>query len=264
MSTRSSFVLKSHLLEYTVEQEFDQNAKQFQAEIEAVHNVSPEGFAAIKVTALGNPQLLQRWSNSLVEIRNLFSTLDANSDGRLQWEEFQSGYNRLFSPIDTHKLRAMFERFLDDSGSDQADRISWTSKLRLEDGTWLAGKCLESGPFHKASLSQQELLQMARMVERIRALALRAKELDVRLMIDAEHSYFQPAIDHIVLNLQGEFNTQDAVVYNTYQCYLKEARNKLKEHIIISEREGFAFACKLGKHLGESYIQTNSLAVVSP
>ena len=48
---------------------------------------------------------------------------------------------------------------------------------------------------------------------------------NVRLMIDAEHSWFQPAIDHAATELQRRFNTHTPTILNTYQCYLRVSRS---------------------------------------
>jgi proline dehydrogenase len=55
----------------------------------------------------------------------------------------------------------------------------------------------------------------AAMLGRVRRLADAAADGGVRLMVDAEHSYFQPAIDHTVKQLQREYNQEAAVVFNT-------------------------------------------------
>lgn len=44
----------------------------------------------------------------------------------------------------------------------------------------------------------------------------------MRIMVDAEQSYIQPAIDALVIHLQQHYNRQEPVVFNTYQCYLQD------------------------------------------
>jgi proline dehydrogenase len=80
--------------EYSYESEAacDRHVEVFRSCIRAVANVSPDGFAAIKVTALGNPLLLERMSSAIVEIKNLFAKFDENGNGFVSREEFEKGY----------------------------------------------------------------------------------------------------------------------------------------------------------------------------
>ena len=73
-----------------------------------------------------------------------------------------------------------------------------------------------------------------------------AVQKGVKLMIDAEHSYFQPAIDHLTLRLMKQYNVGGrAVIYNTYQAYLVNTHKRLCDDMERAQREGYRFACKL-------------------
>ncbi len=74
---------------------------------------------------------------------------------------------------------------------------------------------------------------------RVEALAEYAKSMEVRLMIDAEQTYFQPAIDALVLNLQAKYNKDFPTIFNTYQCYLKDSLKRITEDMERAKRMGF-------------------------
>lgn len=68
-------------------------------------------------------------------------------------------------------------------------------------------------------LSDQETDAFQRGKNRIYAIAKAAFEAKTPLMIDAEESWIQDAIDDITFDLMIEFNSQAVIVYNTAQMY---------------------------------------------
>lgn len=75
------------------------------------------------------------------------------------------------------------------------------------------------------------------------------RALSVRIVIDAEHSWYQPALDACTLMLSQEFNkVQDRrvpLVYGTYQAYLTRNPEHLASTLAHARSHGYALGVKL-------------------
>ncbi|OBT43364.1 hypothetical protein VE00_05709 [Pseudogymnoascus sp. WSF 3629] len=67
----------------------------------------------------------------------------------------------------------------------------------------------------------------------------------VRLVFDAEQAALQTGIDSWVLDLMRRYNKESAVVYSTYQAYLKACPEVLARHLAVARKEGFVAGVKL-------------------
>ena len=67
----------------------------------------------------------------------------------------------------------------------------------------------------------------------------------VGLLFDAEQDAVQRGIDAWTLDFQGRYNKQKAVVYGTYQAYLKSTPTTIAKHLAAADRDGFTLGVKL-------------------
>lgn len=117
-----------------------------------------------------------------------------------------------------------------------------------------------------SQLSSKEEEMFQNMIRRVSNVIRVAANLDVSVMVDAEQTYFQPAISRITMELMRKFNTERAVVRNTYQCYLSETFNELKTDLDQAKRQNFYFGAKLvrGAYLEQERARAKALGYPDP
>lgn len=94
-------------------------------------------------------------------------------------------------------------------------------------------------------LNEAEKAEYGRARARIERICSACYYSDVKLLIDAEHSWIQDAIDDIARDMMRRFNRERPVVYNTYQIYRHDKLAALKADYALAETDGFWLGAKL-------------------
>lgn len=230
---------------YESEAVCDRRTRVFLKSIEAAAMAGGKGFAAIKVTALGHPMLLERTTLCLQRIKELFRKFDVDGNGFVSRDEFSQVYKQLFADGADESQIALEYESLDQGHDETVDYLEWSKGFGLRKAANIVLRCKENGPMKQAVLTDEELTLLDAMMKRLDTLAESAAASGVRLMVDAEHSYFQPAIDHAVVQLQERFNQNVPIIFNTYQCYLKDASERLVLDLERAHQGNYKFAAKL-------------------
>ncbi|KAM0807598.1 putative Proline dehydrogenase [Seiridium cardinale] len=83
-------------------------------------------------------------------------------------------------------------------------------------------------------------------VDAINEVCAACKARSIRVIIDAESQHFQKGIAAAALELMRKFNRGGtAVVYNTYQAYLKQTPSVIAEHLEVANKDRFTLGLKL-------------------
>ena len=84
-----------------------------------------------------------------------------------------------------------------------------------------------------------------RIVDRFDIICKTAFENQIKILVDAEESWLQDAIDDIVLKMMIKYNTDNTIVYNTSQMYRHDRLKYLKELKKKSIENNFQIGIKL-------------------
>uniref|UniRef100_A0A2K5I2Q4 Proline dehydrogenase n=1 Tax=Colobus angolensis palliatus TaxID=336983 RepID=A0A2K5I2Q4_COLAP len=273
---RRNGVISARTYFYANEAKCDSHMETFLRCIEASGRVSDDGFIAIKLTALGRPQFLLQFSEVLTKWRRFFHQMAA--------EQGQAGLAAMDTKLEVAALqesvakmgiasRAEIEDWFTAETlgvSGTVDLLDWGSLIdsRTKLSKHLVVPNAQTGQLEPllSRFTEEEELQMTRMLQRMDVLAKKAREVGVRLMVDAEQTYFQPAISRLTLEMQRKFNVEKPLIFNTYQCYLKDAYDNVTLGVELARRECWCFGAKLvrGAYLAQERARAAEIGYEDP
>jgi len=242
---------------YQGEAECDSNMKVFINCIDAVKgSTGGTGFAAIKITALGRPEILIRLSECIEKTRRYYTQITGKKGMVIKGKVDKSAFKDAFKAKNMDE-NADVQAFLDQMVGDNQGLIhlfDWSGLIDKKKGLGDTFQVpnLETGKMEKlitgdddGALTANEEEQFRNMVSRLHTIFKYAKNQNVRVMVDAEQSYFQPAIHRLAVEMMRTYNTESAIVFNTQQCYLKKALKTVTLDLEQAKRQNFYYGAKL-------------------
>lgn len=115
----------------------------------------------------------------------------------------------------------------------------------LEDHITFMAEANGFTPSKPLDLSPEELSVWRSIERRFRQVCEASAAVGKSLLVDAEMSNVQPAIDYLTLSNALAFNRTSPLLYNTYQLYTKDGLQRLQTSASSAKAKGVFFGAKL-------------------
>jgi len=118
----------------------------------------------------------------------------------------------------------------------------------------------------KKTLSSGEQDQFEKFKQRVDSICSRASELGVGVYVDAEESWLQEPIDRLVEDMMIKYNKEKVIVYNTFQLYLNDKLQYLRDSLDHAKKHGYMLGAKLvrGAYMEKERERAEKMGYPSP
>lgn len=115
-------------------------------------------------------------------------------------------------------------------------------------------------------LDENELKGLADFRHRVNTLCRVAAALNVPIMIDAEDAHYQAIIDKVTMEMMEKYNTEQVIVFNTYQMYRTDRLGVLKKDLETARLKGFFLGAKFvrGAYMERERRRAEKMGYLSP
>jgi len=139
----------------------------------------------------------------------VYSILDYSIEGSITENDFENSMNKCLNILSMCKSKNL-SKFIVFKPS-AVGRFSLYRKVSL-----------------KLDLDAKEKDEWNRVVNRFDKICLEASKTNIMVLVDAEESWIQNAIDDLVYNMMKKYNKNKVVVFNTLQAYRRDRLKYLK------------------------------------
>ena len=134
---------------------------------------------------------------------NVYSILDYSIEGSINENDFEDSISKCLKILQECKSKDL-SKFIVFKPS-AVGRFELYKKITLNN-----------------KLSENEIKEWLNVEGRFNKICLEASKKDIMVLVDAEESWIQTAIDELVNKMMNIYNTEKAVVFNTIQAYRKD------------------------------------------
>ena len=140
---------------------------------------------------------------------NIQTILDYSVEGKNDLKSLQNTYEEILKNLDEAKGNSLIPFSV----------FKFTGLVRFD----LLKKINQ-----KKRLNKQEQNELNVLKKRLNHICQKAKNIQIPILIDAEESWIQDAIDELTEELMAEYNTSEIIVYNTIQLYRSDKLTYIK------------------------------------
>ena len=177
---------------------------------------------------------------------NVYSILDYSIEGSVNENDFENSINKCLKILEECKSKNL-SKFIVFKPS-AVGRFELYEKITSN-----------------SLLSEIELKEWSKVEIRFNRICLEASKKDIMVLVDAEESWIQTAIDELVTKMMNIYNSEKAVVFNTIQAYRKDRFDYLtKLHNDLNGSVKIGVKLVRGAYMEKERKRANKYNYISP
>ncbi|EGT48057.1 hypothetical protein CAEBREN_16585 [Caenorhabditis brenneri] len=249
---------------YEGEEQCDKNRDIFKDSINAVASATGnEGFVAVKVTALGRPQLLLKLSEAIVQTQNFFKALTGGmtlQEGRLTAQEFTK---RLIAT--TEMYESCLTRIADEVDRRGRTNVSVMVASHNEDTVRFAVNLMKE----RCIAPSERVMCMAQLYGMCDQVSFSLGQAGFSVYKYLPYGPVEEVLPYLsrrALENGSVYNKTRGNVFNTYQAYLKQTLQNMEADMQVARREGWHFGAKLvrGAYMEQERARAQAIGYEDP